>query len=130
MRHIALWQSLVGCALILAAASSQATVYKIETTDDVAVTVDERPGDASPEQDRYEVNPTTSGAQCRLREAIYAINYQTPVGACEAGTGNDTIRLLEGKTYLLTEGELPIGGCKIKFVNKTIMVPDPECIRS
>lgn len=40
MRHIALWQTLAGCALILAAATSQATVYKIETTDDVAVSVE------------------------------------------------------------------------------------------
>ena len=127
MRHIALWQTLAGCALILAAATSQATVYKIETTDDVEVIFDSRPENASPEDDRYQVTSTTSGAQCRLREAIYAISYQTTVGACEAGTGNDTIRLLEGKTYTLTEGELPIGGRKIKFVNETIMVPDEDC---
>jgi hypothetical protein len=130
MRHIALWQTLAGCALILAAASSQATVYKIETTDDVAVTVDNRPEGASPEEDRYKVTSTSSGAQCRLREAIYAISYQTTVGACEAGTGNDTIRLLEGKTYLLTEGELPIGGKKIKFIQKTVMVTDPDCVEA
>lgn len=127
MRHIALWQTLAGCALILAAATSQATVYKIETTDDVEVIFDSRPENASPEDDRYQVTSTTSGAQCRLREAIYAISYQTTVGACEAGTGNDTIRLLEGKTYTLTEGELPIGGRKIKFVNETIMVEDEDC---
>ncbi|WP_414431937.1 choice-of-anchor Q domain-containing protein [Alcanivorax sp. IL2] len=128
MRHIALWQTLAGCALILAAATSQATVYKIETTDDVGVTFDDRPENASPEEDRYQVTPTTSGAQCRLREAIYAISYQTTVGACEAGTGNDTIRLLEGETYLLTEGELPIGGKKIKFIQSTVMVADPDCV--
>jgi hypothetical protein len=128
MRHNALWQTLAGCALILAAATSQATVYKIETTDDVGVTFDDRPENASPEEDRYQVTPTTSGAQCRLREAIYAISYQTTVGACEAGTGNDTIRLLEGETYLLTEGELPIGGKKIKFIQSTVMVADPDCV--
>ncbi|MEH6782274.1 MAG: choice-of-anchor Q domain-containing protein [Alcanivorax jadensis] len=128
MRHTALWQTLAGCALILAAATSQATVYKIETTDDVKITVVDRPQNASPEEDRYQVTPTSSGAQCRLREAIYAISYQTTVGACEAGTGNDTIRLLEGKTYLLTEGELPIGGKKIKFIQKTVMVADPDCV--
>lgn len=127
MRHTALWQTLAGCALVLAAASSQATVYKIETTADVAVTVDNRPEGATPEEDRYKVSSDSSGAECRLREAIYAISYQTTVGACEAGTGNDTIRLLEGKTYLLTEGELPIGGRKIKFVEKTVMVEDPDC---
>lgn len=126
MRHIALWQTLAGCALILAAASSQATVYKIETTDDVAVTVDPRPENASPEENHYAVTSATSGAQCRLREAIYAISYQTTVGACEAGTGNDAIRLLEGKTYLLTEGELPLGGRKIKFVEKTIVNGEGE----
>ncbi|WP_290538696.1 Ig-like domain-containing protein [Alcanivorax sp.] len=126
MRHIALWQTLAGCALIFAAASSQATVYKIETTDDVAVTVNPRPENASPEENHYAVTSATSGAQCRLREAIYAISYQTTVGACEAGTGNDVIRLLEGKTYLLTEGELPLGGRKIRFVEKTIVNGEGE----
>ena len=94
----------------------------------MGVTFDDRPENASPEEDRYQVTPTTSGAQCRLREAIYAISYQTTVGACEAGTGNDTIRLLEGETYLLTEGELPIGGKKIKFIQSTVMVADPDCV--
>ncbi len=121
MRHNALWQILAGCALFLAAATSQATVYKIETTDDVAVTIEPRPEGASPENNHYKVTPATSGDQCRLREAIHAINYQVPVGACAAGTGNDSIRLLEGQTYLLTEGALPVGGRKIKFVDQTIV---------
>ena len=133
MRHIALWQSLVGCALILAAASSQATVYKIETTDDVAVSVERVVYDEtdapefSPEDSYYKVTPQSSGGLCSLREAIYAINYQVSVGACEAGTGNDTIRLLEGETYLLTEGELPVGGLKVKLVDQTKEILDPEC---
>ncbi|MBL4570590.1 MAG: hypothetical protein JKY21_05485 [Alcanivorax sp.] len=132
MRHTALWQTLAGCALILAAATSQATVYKIETTDDVSVTAgrvvydeDDAP-QYTPEDSHYEVTSSSSGGLCTLREATYAISYQVTVGACEAGTGNDTIRLLEGETYLLTEGELPVGGRKVKFVQKTIVNEDEE----
>jgi hypothetical protein len=133
MRHTALWQTLAGCALILAAVTSQATVYKIETTDDVAVSADrviytenDAP-DFTPADSYYQVTAASSGGLCTLREAIYAISYQVSVGACEAGTGNDTIRLLEGETYLLTEGELPLGGRKIKFIDQTKEVLDPEC---
>jgi CSLREA domain-containing protein len=38
---------------------------------------------------------------CSLREAIQAANMDAAVDACQAGSGNDTVNLLEG-TYLLT----------------------------
>ncbi len=92
MRHIALWQTLAGCALILAAASSQATTYDIKTSDDVevsAVRVDD--GDNT----KWVITSQSAGDFCSLREAFYAINYQQEVGACEAGSESNTVKLKE-----------------------------------
>ena len=98
MRHNALWQTLAGCALILAAATSQATVYDIETSEDVEVTaVRVADGDDT----KWMVTSQSAGDFCSLREALYAINYQQDVGACEAGSGSDTIKLKEKTSYLL-----------------------------
>ena len=113
MRHLGLRHYLAGCALIFAA-SSQATVYTIESTSDVAIPEPQRSGDGLDMV--YEVTPESAGGACTLREAVYASNYRVAVGACEAGTENNVIRLIEGKTYVLTEGPLPIGGGKaVKF---------------
>ena len=108
MRHTALWQTLAGCALILAAATSQATVYKIETTDDVEVIFDSRPENASPEDDRYQVTSTTSGAQCRLREAIYAISYQTTVGPVKRARAMTLSACLKGKPICSRKVSFPL----------------------
>src|SRR5690554_6188088 len=47
--------------------------------------------------------------ECTLEEAVEAITWQKAVGACEAGTGNDRILLVQNKTYELTE-QLVLGG--------------------
>lgn len=46
---------------------------------------------------------------CTLPEAIEAISWQKAVGACEAGTGNDRILLVQKETYQLDK-QLKIGG--------------------
>ena len=115
MRHIALWQTLAGCALILAAASSQATTYDIKTSDDVevsAVRVDD--GDNT----KWVITSQSAGDFCSLREAFYAINYQQEVGACEAGSESNTVKLKEKTTYLLEYGQLSVGGGKRVVVPK------------
>lgn len=47
--------------------------------------------------------------ECTLEEAIQAVTTQEAVGACEAGTGNDRILLVQNKTYELKE-QLVLGG--------------------
>lgn len=126
MRHIALWQTLAGCALILAAATSQATVYDIETSEDVEVTaVRVADGDDT----KWMVTSQSAGDFCSLREALYAINYQQDVGACEAGSGSDTIKLKEKTSYLLEYGQLPVGGGKRVVVpedNEDAAIPEED----
>src|SRR5690625_1839161 len=50
--------------------------------------------------------------ECTLEEAVEAITWQKAVGACEAGTGNDRILLVQNKTYELSEQLLLGGGTK------------------
>ena len=115
MRHLGPWQCLAGITLLFAA-SSHATLYNINSTSDPEVTVvavdlnDESP--APQDWDKttdWQVTTSPADGLCSLREAIYASNYRIAVDGCEAGTGNDTIKLKEDKTYLLSQGNLPIG---------------------
>lgn len=46
---------------------------------------------------------------CSLAEAVEAVTWQQPVGACEAGTGSDRILLEQNKTYSL-DAQLVVGG--------------------
>ncbi|KZZ29222.1 hypothetical protein A3754_05445 [Alcanivorax sp. HI0083] len=123
MRHLGLRQCLAGCALIFAA-TSHATTYNIETTSDVAFEEVVRVDDAG-EESTYEVRFAEKDGLCSVREAVYASNYQVAVDGCEAGTGSNTIKLVAGETYFLSEGELPIsGGLKVRF--ETIEPDDPD----
>lgn len=106
MRHFGLRQGLAACALIFAA-SSQATIYEINSTDDVEVTV-ARVG--SGEETRWELSSAVEDGLCSLREAVYASNYRKPVDGCEAGSAGNIIKLLRDETYVLVHGELPVGG--------------------
>jgi CSLREA domain-containing protein len=62
------------------------------------------------------VDEMGTGANCSLREAIYAANYDTAYGGCTAGNGADSIYLpyfAEGGTYVLTlttpsEGDITV----------------------
>ncbi|EKF74980.1 hypothetical protein A11A3_05986 [Alcanivorax hongdengensis A-11-3] len=113
MRYPGLRLCLAGCAFLFAA-TSHATTYDIDTTSDVAIPEPVREG--SGEDMVYGVHPATEDGKCSLREALYAIAYQTIVDGCEAGTGSDVIKLQEDKVYTLTEGQLPVGGGKkVKF---------------
>ncbi len=48
-----------------------------------------------------------SGAECSLREAIYASNTDTAFGGCAAGSGSDTIILRAGDYHLtISEGSV------------------------
>lgn len=90
MVHSGLRFLLAGVLLCLSAAA-WSTSYTITTTAD---------------------HPDGEGQQgeCSLRDALMAINTQADVNGCDAGTGNDRIRLQEGETYQLTAGALQIGG--------------------
>src|SRR5690554_6045783 len=61
--------------------------------------------------------------ECTLEEAVEAITWQKAVGACEAGTGNDRILLVQNKTYELTE-QLVLGG-GTKTVEEEVEVEKP-----
>lgn len=55
------------------------------------------------------VDENGEGADCSLREAVYAANTNLPFGGCPAGNAlaDDSIVLSKG-TYLLTKGELKV----------------------
>ncbi|MEY1661597.1 choice-of-anchor Q domain-containing protein [Isoalcanivorax beigongshangi] len=48
--------------------------------------------------------------QCSLRDAFKAVSTHAAVNGCAAGTGQDTIRVVAGQTYTLSEGALVLGG--------------------
>ena len=112
MRHLGLWQCLAGCTLLFAA-SSHAAVYEINSTSDPEVSVevvDDTPNDMEWDKStRWDVTTSLADGLCSLREAVYASNYRIEVDGCAAGTGVDTIKLKEKKTYALTHGLLPLG---------------------
>lgn len=78
--HLRFWHWLTLVLLSVSVLPAQATRYEITTTADIE-----------------------DGSECSIRDAVEAINTQEPVGACEAGEGNDRINLDEGETYELTE---------------------------
>ncbi|MAX54083.1 MAG: hypothetical protein CL537_00975 [Alcanivoracaceae bacterium] len=121
MRHLGLRHCLAGCAMIFAA-SSHATTYEINSTEDADVTVVRQ--DNADGSSYWQVTSSRTDGFCSLREAVVASNYQIAVDGCAAGTASDTIKLAEGQTYLLTEGELVVGDGK-KIVITTDDTVDP-----
>lgn len=105
MRHLGLRYCLAGCAMIFAA-STHATTYEINSTEDAEVTVVVH---GSGENAEWLVTTSLADGFCSLREAVVASNYQIEVDGCAAGTASNIIRLEEEETYLLTEGELVVG---------------------
>src|SRR5699024_8492467 len=62
--------------------------------------------------------------ECALEDAIKAVTTQEAVGACEAGTGNDRILLVQNKTYQLNE-QLVLGGATT-FVEEEVKGEDED----
>ncbi|MDX1803612.1 MAG: choice-of-anchor Q domain-containing protein [Alcanivorax sp.] len=110
MRYPWLRLSLAGCAFLCAGAS-YATSYKITNTADSQVSA-ARVGSGDNTHWQVSVAAGDLDGKCSLREALYAIDYQQDVDSCAAGTGNDSIQLIAGETYVLTHGSLPVGGGK------------------
>lgn len=95
--------SALGACFVLVAGPALAATITVTTTED-------------------ELN---QDGDCSLREAVKAFNTGSPVDACQAGTGNDTItfaKKLAGKTITLTEtgpgeDDNETGDLDIKFNN-------------
>lgn len=120
MRHLGLRHCLAGCAMIFAA-SSHATNYEINSIEDAMVTVVSQGSGANTS---WQVTTSRADGFCSLREALVASNYQIAVDGCAAGSASDVIKLAEGQTYVLTEGELVVGdGQKIVFTTDDTVSP-------
>ena len=89
MRHLGLRYCLAGCAMIFAA-STHATTYEINSTEDAEVTVVVH---GSGENAEWLVTTSLADGFCSLREAVVASNYQIEVDGCAAGTASNIIRL-------------------------------------
>ena len=89
MRHLGLRHCLAGCAMIFAA-SSHATTYEINSTEDADVTVVRQ--DNADGSSYWQVTSSRTDGFCSLREAVVASNYQIAVDGCAAGTASDTKR--------------------------------------